>query len=76
MYSSTPSLTSDLDGVNGLRHASVTLPPGKTNCIGGWVGPQTGLDWCGKSRPYGDSISGLASLYRVTIPTELSRRAI
>jgi hypothetical protein len=30
MYSSTPSLTSDLDGVNGLRDASATLPPGKT----------------------------------------------
>jgi hypothetical protein len=22
-----------------------------TPCIGGWVGPRTGLDGCGKSRP-------------------------
>jgi hypothetical protein len=22
-----------------------------TYCIGGWVGPRDGLDWCGKSRP-------------------------
>jgi hypothetical protein len=22
-----------------------------THCVGGWVGPRTGLDGCGKSRP-------------------------
>jgi len=22
------------------------------HCIGGWVGPRAGLDWCGKSRPH------------------------
>jgi hypothetical protein len=29
-------------------------PPGKrtgTHCTGGWVGPRTDLDGCGKSRP-------------------------
>jgi len=30
MYSSTLTLTSALDGVGGQRHASATLPPGKT----------------------------------------------
>jgi hypothetical protein len=39
-------------GVQG--HAPAALPlqgtPG-THCIGGWVGPTTGLDGCGKSRP-------------------------
>ena len=29
-----------------------------THCIGGWVGPSAGLDGCGKSRPYQDSIPG------------------
>jgi hypothetical protein len=27
-------------------------------CVGGWVGPSAGLDWCGISRPCLDSISG------------------
>jgi hypothetical protein len=49
---STLSLTSALDG-NGQRQAPTALPPGKrqgNNRIGGWVGPRTGLDGCGKSR--------------------------
>jgi len=29
-----------------------------THCIGGWVGLTAGLDGCGKSRRYGDSIPG------------------
>jgi hypothetical protein len=40
--------------VGGQRHVPATLPPGKrpgTFCIGGWVGPRTGLDGCGKSCP-------------------------
>jgi hypothetical protein len=32
-----------------------------THCVGGWVGPSTGLDGCGKSRLYLDSIPGLSS---------------
>jgi hypothetical protein len=54
MYSSTLSLTSEIDGVGGQRHAPAGLPPGKkslTHCIGGRVGPRAGLDGCGKSRP-------------------------
>ena len=41
MYSSTPSLTSAIDGVGGQRHASTVLPMGKRpgiHCIGGRVG--------------------------------------
>ena len=48
-YSSTLSLTSALDGVGGQRHAPAALSPGNAHCIGGWVGPRTGLDGCGKS---------------------------
>ena len=22
-----------------------------THCVGGWLGPRAGLDWCGKSLP-------------------------
>jgi len=32
-----------------------------THCIGGWVGPREGLDWCGKSRVHRDSIPGRSS---------------
>ena len=35
--------------------------------------PRTGLDGCGKSCPYWDSIPGPSSPQRVAIPTELSR---
>ena len=40
--------------VGGQLHAPAALPPGKrpgTHFIGGWVGPRTGVDGCGKSRP-------------------------
>jgi hypothetical protein len=43
-----------LDGVAGQPHALAALPPGKrpgTHCMGGWVGPNAGLDGCGKSHP-------------------------
>ena len=37
-------------------------------------GPRAGLDWCGKPRPPPTGFDpGTSSLYRVTIPTELSR---
>jgi len=32
-----------------------------THCTGGWVGPRAGLDRCGKSHPYRDSIPGPSS---------------
>ena len=38
-----------------------------THCTGGWVGPRTDLDVCGKSRPHRDSIPVPSS------PTALSR---
>jgi hypothetical protein len=47
-YSSTYSLTSVLDGVDGQRHALTTLSPGKgsgTHCRGGWI--VLGLVWTG-----------------------------
>ena len=50
--------------VGGQRHAQAALPPEKrpgTNFIGGWVGPRVGLDGCGKSRHYRDSIPGPSS---------------
>ena len=75
-YSYTLSLTSALDGVSGQRHAPAALPPGKrpgTHCIGGWVGPRSGLDGCGKSRPHRDSIPGSSSPQRVAIPSTPSR---
>jgi hypothetical protein len=64
MNSSTLSLTSALDGVGGQRHAPAALPLGKrpgAHCIGGWVGPRSGLDGCGKSRLQRDSIPGPSS---------------
>ena len=63
MYRSTLSSTSALDGVDGQRHATAALPwerPG-THYIGGWVGPRTILDGCGKSRPHRDSNFGPSS---------------
>jgi hypothetical protein len=62
--------------VVGEGHAPAVLPPGKrpgTHCIGGWVGSRAGLDGCGISRPQRDSILGSSSLWRVALPTELSR---
>ena len=60
-------------GVGSQHHAPAALPPGKTHCTGGWVGPRTGLDGCGKSRPHRDSIPGSSSPQRFAIPTELPR---
>jgi hypothetical protein len=62
-------------GVGGQRHTTRSLYPlGRpiTQCIGGWVGPRTGLDGCGKSRPHRDLIPGSSSPLRVAVPTELS----
>ena len=47
-------------GVGGQRHAPAALPPGKgsgIHFIGGWDGPRSRLDVCGKSGPHRDSIS-------------------
>ena len=52
MYSSTLSLTSELDRVGWSK------PRPGTPCIGGWVGPWAGLDAYRKSRLHRDSIPG------------------
>ena len=60
-------------GVGGQRHAPAALPPGKTHCIGGWVGPRAGLDRFGISRLHRHSIPDRPdrseSLYRLSYPT-------
>jgi len=45
-------------GVGGQHQAPAALPPDThcTHCTGGWVGHRAGLDLCGKSRHYLDSI--------------------
>ena len=42
-----------------------------THFTGVWVGPRTGLDRCGKSRPHRDSIPDRPPRSSVAIPTEL-----
>ena len=47
-------MTTALEGVRGQRHAPATFYPRKrpgTHCTGGWVGPRSGVDGRGKSRP-------------------------
>jgi hypothetical protein len=59
----TLSLTSALDGwvVNATPRPLYPRERPATHCIGGWVGPRTGLDGCGKSRLHRDSIPGPSS---------------
>jgi len=62
--------------VGGQRHSLGALAPAKrpgTNCTRGCVGQRAGLNGCGKFRPHQYSITGPSSLYRVAIPTILSR---
>jgi hypothetical protein len=42
--------------VNAMRQPLYPRERPGTHCIGGWVGPRAGLDRCGKSRLYQDSI--------------------
>jgi len=66
-------------GVGVPRHAPAPLPPERrpgTFCVGGWLGPGTGLDWCEKSRPNWDTIPGPSSLQRVAIPITVSREQV
>jgi len=52
-------------GAGGQRHVPASLPPRKgygRYFTGDWVGPRVGLDGCGKSRPYRDSVPGPSSL--------------
>jgi len=50
-------------GLGGQRHAPAGLRPRKTRYpfIGGWVGPRTRLDGCGKFRSHLESIPGPTS---------------
>ena len=48
--------------VNAMPQPLYTWERPGTHCIGGWVGPRAGLDWCGKSRPHQDLIPGSSSL--------------
>jgi hypothetical protein len=60
--------------VRGQRYFPVALPLEKrpvTHCVGGWVGPRTGLDWCGKSRPRQNWIPGPSRPQKVAKPTTL-----
>ena len=44
--------------VGGQHNGPAVFPLERTDtqCIGGWVGPRTGLKECEKSRPHRDSI--------------------
>jgi hypothetical protein len=56
-YSSNLSLTSALGEGGWPTPRPAALPRRKrpgTHRIGGWVGPSTGQDGCGKSRPHRD----------------------
>jgi hypothetical protein len=58
-------------GVGSQRHAPTALPRDKpgTHCLGGLVGPRTGLDGCEKSLPHRNTIPDRPprskSLYRL-----------
>ena len=76
LSSSTFSLTSALDCgwlVNATPWPLYHPERLATYSIGGWVGPRTGLNGCGKPRLYRDSIPGLSRPQRAAIQTELSR---
>ena len=64
MYSSALPSTSTLDGwgVNVTPRPLYPRERHSTPYTEGWVSPRAGLDGCGKSRSYKDSISGLSSL--------------
>ena len=62
--------------VNATRRPLYLRENPGTHCIGGWVGPTTDLDGCGKSRLHQDLISGLSSSYGVAVSTELPRTIV
>ena len=60
-YSSTLSLTTELDGGCLVSITPRPLYPRErpgTHCTGDWMGLRAGLDRCGKSRSHRDSIPG------------------
>ena len=67
---STFYLASAIDGVGGQRHAPAALPTGwkrGTHCTGGWMGPRTGLEGYGISRPYRNSTPYTIHLLRESL---------
>jgi len=40
------------------------------HCVGGWIGPRTGLDECEKFRPHRDSIPGPKSIFKVQLKSK------
>jgi hypothetical protein len=63
-YSCTLSLTAALDGYWWSTPRPGRFTPGQrpsTHFTLGWVGPRAGLEGCGKSRPYRNSIPGPSS---------------
>jgi hypothetical protein len=63
-------------GVRNQRHAPAAIYPRVrpgARCTGCWVGPETGLDRCGKSCFHWDSIPGPSSSYPVAIPNWATR---
>ena len=58
MFSSTLSLTTSVDGVGGQATPRPLYPWERlgTHCIGGWVGPRSRSDGCGKSRLHRETI--------------------
>jgi hypothetical protein len=66
-------------GVRGQHHAPAVFYSG-TYCTGGWVGPRTGLDRCGKSRPTGirspDRPAHSYSLYRLSYTAHTLRKVL
>jgi hypothetical protein len=57
--------------VGGKGHPQATLPPPEKrpgiHSRGGWVGPRTGVEECGKFRPHQNSIPGPSSKYGVAL---------
>jgi hypothetical protein len=70
MYISTLSLTSALDGVGWSTPRPGHFTIGNEtwySCMRGLVSPRAGLDGCGKSHLYRDSISGPSSPYQIAL---------
>ena len=75
-FSPTRSLTLTLDQGGWPMPRTGRFTPGKEtryNCIGGWVGPRTNTEGCGKSLLHCHSIPGPSSPQRTAIPATLSR---
>jgi hypothetical protein len=59
--------------VNATPGSLYLLETRGSHCIGGWVDPRAGLDWCGKSRPHQVRSPDRPASSVVARPTELPR---